>query len=202
MVIRRNRPKVALGLLVFVVYVACSIIPRHKAGTYAGTVVDGETGVPIEGAVVVVVWHKCHLWDVNGCGLPHSIREAVTGPSGEFSISAVADPNWNPTTYMKHLWPYILIYALDYLPLSTNARTVSGFDEGAVAFEQAMRRNPRIPLARRNPLARGGRYEELERHAEPPLPWSPQELDARHLERAVDEQQQRIWKARAGTPTR
>ena len=192
--IRRNPVKAGvIGLML--AYGACAY-PWSAHGVYSGTVVDRETGEPIEGAVVVVFWTKCRIYEMDGCGVPHTLREAVTGRSGEFSISAVPGIDWNPLTYLKD-WPYILVYALDHLPLSQRWVTVPGFEGDARDFERAMKRHPRVPLMRRNPLATGGRWERLERHADPDA--SAEELGslgAHQLKRLVDEQQRRIWQMR------
>ena len=56
-----------------------------------GTVIDGESGKPIEGAVVLVEWTK-----TKGIGLTHTesfkVQEVITDKDGKFVVSGVSDP--------------------------------------------------------------------------------------------------------------
>lgn len=76
------------------------------SGCYAeitGTVIDAETGEPIEGAVILVEWTKKH-----GLGLTYTesykVIEAVTDKDGKVTISGVFSPFVRPpsvTVYKK-----------------------------------------------------------------------------------------------------
>jgi len=80
------------------------------SGCYAemkGIVLDAETGVPIEGAVVFVEWTRTK-------GLPgltstkvHKILEVETGKDGKFAISGTLSPFANP--------PLAVIYKRGYV---------------------------------------------------------------------------------------
>jgi hypothetical protein len=161
--------------------------PRHLFGAYHGTIVDSETKAPIEGAVIVVWWEKCLFLQMDGCGTPHSVRETVTGPSGEFSIWAARDLIWNPLGYANGSRAKIAIYAVDYLPLGTNYRTVPGFEGDAVEFEAKIMRGDSIPLRRpENPL-------ELRQYANRGLVSSKvEEPDVPELFRAINRQSRKI----------
>ena len=72
-----------------------------------GTVVNAETGKPIEGAVVLVEWTKTK-------GLPgmpytesYKVIEAVTDKEGNFRISGVYNPFIDP--------PYVTVYKKGYV---------------------------------------------------------------------------------------
>lgn len=72
-----------------------------------GTVVDAESGQPIEGAVVLVEWTKTK-------GLPgmthtesYKVIEAVTDKEGKVSISGTFSPTVNP--------PHVTIYKKGYV---------------------------------------------------------------------------------------
>lgn len=71
-----------------------------------GTVVDAETGKPIEGAVMLVVWTK-----TKGLGLTYTetykVIEVVTDKAGQLKVSKVYNPFVNP--------PYITIYKKGYV---------------------------------------------------------------------------------------
>jgi hypothetical protein len=134
-------------------FLACAaatgcIGPRHLFGAYHGTVVDSETKAPIEGAVVVVWWEKCMFPQMDGCGTPHSVRETVTGPSGEFWIWAARDPIWNPFDYESPSGRAIVIYAVDYVPLTSRHQSLYGFDPEDGRFEAMVTRGGTIPLRR------------------------------------------------------
>lgn len=79
------------------------------AGCYAtitGTIVDTETGQPIEGAVVLAEWTV-----TKGVGLtytdPYKVIEAVTDKEGKVTISGVFNPLVNP--------PRVTIYKKGYV---------------------------------------------------------------------------------------
>src|SRR3990172_7997079 len=72
-------------------------------GTITGTVVDAETGKPMEGAVVLVEWTK-----TKGMGLTYTesykVIEVVTDKDGKATISGVFNPLVDPpdvTVYKK-----------------------------------------------------------------------------------------------------
>lgn len=77
-----------------------------NSGCYAemtGTVVDAESGEPIEGSVVLIEWTK-----TKGLGLTYTtsykIVEAITNKEGKYSASGVINPLINPpnvTVYKK-----------------------------------------------------------------------------------------------------
>ena len=74
--------------------------------TITGTVVDPETGEPIEGAIVLVEWTK-----TKGFGLTYTesykVIEAVTDKEGKATVSGVFNPMVNP--------PDITIYKKGYV---------------------------------------------------------------------------------------
>jgi hypothetical protein len=78
-------------------------------------VIDGDTGEPIEGVVVTVVWR--------GYGVPatavrtevHSVRETLTDADGRFRVKSEADFNWNSFKEIKKE-PSVVIYKAGYGP--------------------------------------------------------------------------------------
>jgi hypothetical protein len=174
-----QRRKIALALCALLIYTACSIIPIRTPGTYAGTVVDAQTGAPVEGAVIVVAWQRCHLIEFEGCGAGYSIREAITGPSGQFSIFALPAPDWNPLTFIASREPQFLIYAVEYLPMES-------FGDGTLSSGQVLRRasRPRIQLER------GDSDDQLRRAI--PSSYAYPEPDPPQLKRAIGEQEELI----------
>jgi hypothetical protein len=145
---RRNPIKTIAGALLLLAYGACTI-PWGTRGEYSGTVVDGDTGQPIEGAVAIEVWTKCVVLAMDSCGDPHSLRETVTGPDGKFSLAATPSPDWNPFTYIRNPEPEIEIHAVGYLPVAAQFSSdpaLSGLSIPGLA--EAMRREPTIKLGR------------------------------------------------------
>lgn len=69
----------------------------YHDGPYAGTVVDAETGEPIEGVAVVVIWN---LERFGGAGGPiakfFEAKETLTNEKGEFIISSITGFHWWP----------------------------------------------------------------------------------------------------------
>ncbi len=86
----RGRCVLALALVVAACIVA-GIAPWSGAHanefTFRGTVVDGETGAPAEGAVVVVVWrtYAPTLFTL-GSATAYKVVEQVTGRDGAFEV--------------------------------------------------------------------------------------------------------------------
>lgn len=74
--------------------------------TITGTVVDAETGEPIEGAAVLIEWTKTH-----GFGLTYTesykVIEAVTDKEGKVIVSGVFNPTVNP--------PHVTVYKKGYV---------------------------------------------------------------------------------------
>lgn len=89
--------------------ILCLVVLFLTAGCYAtitGKVIDAETGVPIEGAVVLVEWTK-----TKGFGLTYTqsyqVIEVVTDRDGRATISGVFNPLVNP--------PHVTIYKKGYV---------------------------------------------------------------------------------------
>jgi len=91
----------------YITIILMTVIFFAISGCYAsgmnGTVVDAETGKPIEGAVVLVEWTKRH-----GIGDYHTesvkVIEVLTDKDGKFKVSGILDPFVDPpdvTVYKK-----------------------------------------------------------------------------------------------------
>src|SRR3989338_10920318 len=85
-----RKMKIALTILLIIF----SLSSCSYAGM-SGTVIDAETGRPIEGAVVLVEWTM-----TKGIGLTHTdsykVVEKVTDKNGKFSVSGVSNPFVDP----------------------------------------------------------------------------------------------------------
>lgn len=85
---------------------------REKWGPFRGRVVDLETGQPIAGAVILVVW-----WEAVFSPLGHptekfyDAREAVTDAEGRFEVPRLSVPFWE----LGIQAPQITIFAPGYV---------------------------------------------------------------------------------------
>ena len=90
---------IILSLFLILLLPGCS-------GGITGTVIDVETGKPIEGAIVLVEWTM-----TKGIGLTHTdsykVVEKVTDKNGKFSVSGVSNPFVDP--------PMIVVYKDGYI---------------------------------------------------------------------------------------
>lgn len=96
---------------------ACSPLASSsdKGLAYHGKVVDAETGEPIEGAVVVVVWYKKPHVTMDGPTYFHNAKEVLTNGEGIFSIDSSPGIDWSPFTYVREE-PRIVIFKPGYGP--------------------------------------------------------------------------------------
>ena len=97
----------------FLVVISALIILSGCYSGISGKVVDGVTGEPIEGALVLAQWTKTH-------GLPglryhdlFKIAETLTDKGGLFSLSGTSDPSVEP--------PQMIIYKEGYIPWRNDA---------------------------------------------------------------------------------
>lgn len=82
----KNKLILLLSILLFLP--GCFYMVRYDA-TYKGTVVDAETGEPIEGVVVLGVWYKEYPTPAGAVSRFYDAKETVTGKDGEFAIQGI-----------------------------------------------------------------------------------------------------------------
>jgi len=114
---------------------------------YHGQVVDTDTGKPIEGAVVLVEWHKKEIYSMDGGGIFHNARETLTDAEGKFSLDSSEGINWNPLTLVQA--PRIVAFYPGYRPF-TPAHPEDINIEGGGLYEiaEALERGAVIKLKR------------------------------------------------------
>lgn len=85
-----------LALALALVAAALFAPSAHAAGPWRAQIVDGESGQPLDGVVVVFVFLKYHkgLIATSGYEEYYAADEALTGPDGRFEIPARM--LWNP----------------------------------------------------------------------------------------------------------
>jgi hypothetical protein len=118
--------KVSLTLLAALPLVLRSSL--GTAGRYQGTVVDADTGQPIDGAAVVIVWYKeTYLAFPTGDAAAHlhAVKETVTDAAGRFTLSAWRGIDWNPSTHVTT--PVIIVYKPGYKALMPGSRVERGW---------------------------------------------------------------------------
>jgi hypothetical protein len=111
------------------------------AETYHGQVVDAETGEPLKGAVIAVIWYKKPILAMGGINYFHNARETLTDSEGRFSLDASEGINWNPFTFVQE--PRIIIYHPGYGPL---APTIPREFRDVYGIEDALKKGALIKL--------------------------------------------------------
>src|SRR5207245_10861315 len=81
----RVRARLTALVLSFVAAAALLVAPGPEASAFQGMVVDGDTGEPLERAVVVVVWHRHAVVALDSRTVVDKAIERLTGSRGEFS---------------------------------------------------------------------------------------------------------------------
>lgn len=109
------RPSVVVFIPIVLTGLLTIAAPGAAAETYHGTVVDAETNAPLEGAVVVVVWHRKPIVTMDGPQYFHKAVEALTDAEGKFAVDASPGIDWNPFTYVLKE-PRIVIFKPGYGP--------------------------------------------------------------------------------------
>lgn len=104
--------------------------PAHaSAAAYHGKVVDAETKAPLDGAVVIVIWHRKPIITMDGPAYFHRAVEVLTNAEGRFWVDASPGIDWNPLTYVVRN-PWIVIFKPGYGPFPVahvSPRYVIGF---------------------------------------------------------------------------
>jgi len=85
------------------------------ADVYHGKVVDEETGEPLAGASVTVIWYRTPIVQLEGSLYFQSAQETVTDAEGKFSLEVSPGIDWSPftTVVKKHR---LVIYQPRYRP--------------------------------------------------------------------------------------
>jgi hypothetical protein len=91
-----------------------------SADIYQGKVVDANTGEPLAGAVVAVIWYRNPVVSLYQGRSFHGAQETLTDNEGKFLVEASAAADWSPFTYIVKE-PDIVIYQPGYGPLSPSS---------------------------------------------------------------------------------
>jgi hypothetical protein len=122
----RRRPIFPLVLLLSLVISATAgladgiLPPFYSAKEIRATVVDAETGQPIEGGVVVAVWQ---LEQISGQGPRLQVTEVLTDAQGKLLIPGWGPKPRPPLTEFRKKSPFLVIFKGGYTPVQLyNAR--------------------------------------------------------------------------------
>ena len=112
----RVRRLIAFAALTFIV--AALALPRSAFAddwTLHGQVVDAETGEPLPGAIILVIWRN-KLWlAMDGNESLHKTTEFLADAEGRFSIDASPGINCKPWRYLLER-PSVVIFHTGYGP--------------------------------------------------------------------------------------
>lgn len=105
---------VCLGGLLLAMSLTSSVTALEKWGPFRGQVVDVETGQPIAGAVVLVVWWEAVPTPVQTNQKFYDAREAVTDANGRFEVPRLSPPFFS----FRIFDPKISYFAPGYEPVA------------------------------------------------------------------------------------
>jgi len=109
-VAKQTLPLIIL-LLATTIFSGCAVV--HHYSPYMGTVVDADTGEPIEGAVVVAVY-STESYSVGGSvGHYLDAQEVMTEKNGEFRIPSLTSFTFRPLQTFRP-WARMWIYKPGY----------------------------------------------------------------------------------------
>ena len=91
-----------------------------------GKVVDEETGVPLAGAVVTIIWYDSQIIHMANTRSFENSQETVTDYDGSFSLWIWPGISFNPFT-MVLTPPHAIIYKAGYAPLSVPTTYERGY---------------------------------------------------------------------------
>lgn len=116
------------------------------ADFYQGQVVDEETGQPLVGAVIAVVWYKTAAVHMERSLHFQNAQETVSDFQGKFSLLASPGIDFNPLTVIIKE-PTIVIYQSGYEPVWSSWIVRMGFKSEA-AFAAALKKGAVVKLSK------------------------------------------------------
>jgi hypothetical protein len=114
---RATRRSVALAILLIVLLA----LIQPRLGTYRGRVIDADSGRPITGAVIALLWCKSPLVGMDRVEQFHAAKEVATNSDGRFAVTMMYPIDWNPFTSVRQP-PDLAIVAAGYQPINAIAR--------------------------------------------------------------------------------
>jgi len=139
--------KASRGLiLVLIVLWGLASTSRHlfAADLYQGQVIDEETGQPLAGAVLTVVWFRSPILGFEGTRDFLSAQETIADSDGKFSLIVSPGIDWSPFSYVRKE-PQIVIYKPGYEPTWAGWMDRNKF-KGPTEFAEALKKGATIKL--------------------------------------------------------
>lgn len=131
-------------IIVLIVLWGVASSPLSAADLYQGRVVDEETGQPLAGAVLTVVWFRSPILGFEGTRDFLSAQETVADSDGKFSLTVSPGIDWNPFSYIRKE-PEIVIYQPGYEPTWAGWRDRNKF-KGPTEFAEALKKGATVKL--------------------------------------------------------
>jgi hypothetical protein len=100
------------------------------ADVYQGQVVDEDTGEPLVGAVVTVIWYRSPIIQLAGSKFFHSAQETVTDSQGKIFLLVSVGTDSSPLTYVIKE-PQVIIFQPGYDPVRGGWIARHGFQDTA-----------------------------------------------------------------------
>jgi hypothetical protein len=105
--------RAVLALALAVALTSASLPSTSEAGgPWKAQIIDAETGQPVEGVIVLLMWLKMTRSLGGPSGKYHDAEEAVTGPDGRFEVGRRRTFTFNPFTYIQG--PYVTVFKPGY----------------------------------------------------------------------------------------
>ncbi len=128
---------------------ACIVAASLGCGSYHGTVVDAETGEPLAGAVITMIWCRYSIFAMDRVYYFHNAREAVADARGQFAVTAFPGIDWGATTHTESR-PEIAINMVGYWPVTRYSH--ENLERELLAGTVVRLRKLSTPLEKRGPL--------------------------------------------------
>ena len=124
----KQRHWILCGILLLLGGCLYEFLTGLRTNLYHGRVVDEETGFPLAGTVVTVIWSRSsYLGYEAGPDEFLNAQEAVTDSNGNFTLLASSGLNWEPYT-ARSGEPWIVMYQPGYEPLMQDNFERHGFE--------------------------------------------------------------------------
>jgi hypothetical protein len=122
------KPRHWILLLLLGLFGACTyrFLGGLRAYEFHGQVVDAETGTPLSGAAVTVVWTRSGVGIESHASSLLNAQETVTDVNGRFSLKVSSGLDWNPLS-TRDDDPRVVVYKPGYEPLWAATTIYQGF---------------------------------------------------------------------------